>query len=67
MMSSKQERNTGSSNIVTRLNHTNITQPDLRNATSSFLIGPHCIGAKALETKWMNLADANLQYFAQVL
>ena len=51
MMSSKQERNTGSSNIVTRLNHANITQPDLRNATSSFLIGPHCIGAKALETK----------------
>ena len=52
---------------MTRYNHANITQPIWRNATSFFLIGPNCIGAKALETKWMHFFDANLQYFAKVL
>ena len=50
---------------MTRLNHANITQPICRNTTSFFLIGPNCIGAKALETKWMHLYHAYLTYFAQ--
>ena len=37
----------------------------IRNATSFFFFGSHCIGAKALETKWMHLYHAYLTYFAQ--
>ena len=71
MMSSKTKlkgfSKAGSSIIATRYLQENITQSILRNTTSFFLIGPHYIGAKALETKWMHFFDANMQYFAKVL
>ena len=32
-----------------------------------FLFGPHNIGAKALETKWMHLFGTTLKFLAEVL